>query len=564
MLSGLIIQNIALIDRVEISLGEGFNVITGETGAGKSILVDALGLLLGARADKELVRIGTAKACVEGIFLLSGKDNIQVCKEFGIEIEDEMLIIRREITADGKSMIRINGHAVTLSQLRAISMNLVDIHGQNEHQMLLITENHLQMLDRYAEDMLAEIKNDVKGAYETFRNVLKLRNEDWGNEEQRARKMDILRFQIDEIIDAAIYAGEKEELELEKKRLLSAESVREALESAHEALQPDGGAADGIGEALNALRRLVRIDEDYEELLSRLESAYYEIADVSQECADNAESLDADPQRLDQIEERLETIKNLCRKYGPTAEDVDAFLKKAQHELEFLENCDERMQKIEQDYQQSRLHLYRKSKRLSELRRKAAAIFEEEISMQLAELGMKNAKFSVSFSPLQEEEQADFTVNGIDKCEFLFSANLGQPLKPLSKIISGGEMSRFMLGVKTVMAGRDFVPTMVFDEIDTGISGRMAQITAEKMSNIAKEHQVLCVTHLPQIAAMADRHFYIEKCIEDGNTKTHILEVNGNRRAEELARLVGGETSRYALQHAEDMIAYAQAYKKKV
>ncbi len=558
MLYSISIKNIALIDNASVTLEDGFNVITGETGAGKSILVDSLSLLLGERTDRELVRTGTDMAEIEGVFYVSKAVEDKVQSSLDTPLEDGMLIVRRVITKDGRSTIKANGRTVTLSCLRDAMANLVDIYGQHEHQALLRRENHIDFLDNYALKSLAEAKDICAKRFDEYQEIKKQLEFNWGDPAQRERRMDMLCFQIDEIDAAQLEIGEEEELLKRKKTLQNAEYIMQTLEQVHYALSGEGGGCEALSVSAKDLENLTDKDDSFAELAQRLRSLSYEAEDIASEISsamDRMDSIDS----LEAVEDRLQLIRDLKRKYGSNIHEILQFACDARQELDKLQNAGDIIQKLEKAMDKALSELHKASKELSEQRRIAAKKLESELANELAQLGMKSAVFSVSFAPIpQMSNDTLYTPNGFDDLEFMFSANLGEPQKPLVKVISGGEMSRFMLAVKSIMADNDNIGTMVFDEIDTGISGKMAQVTAEKMAQIAKKHQVLCVTHLPQIAATASTHFYIEKTESGGNTRTCLTLLDDDMRVQEIARLTGGECTDAAIAHAKEMLLKAK------
>ncbi|MDD6204308.1 MAG: DNA repair protein RecN [Firmicutes bacterium] len=560
MLYSLSIKNVALIDNITVCFSDGFNVITGETGAGKSIMVDSLNLLLGDRTDRELVRTGTSAAEIEGVFCVRDKNTARVAEALDIE-PDDTLIIRRTVTADGRSMIKANGRTVTLSALKRAMRYLVDIYGQHEHQTLLRKESHLELLDSYAQSGLKDALRLCGECYAEYSDIYGRLHADWGSPGERERRMDILRFQIDEIEAAGLTPGEEEELQKEKRRLANAEYISQNLQLAHEALNgEEGGACEALAVAVKALEEISRRDGSFEPLLERLRSVCYEAEDISSEL-DGAEDIEDPAARLEQVEDRLQLIKQLCRKYGADIAEVNGFAAAARLQLEELANAEETVRRLTAQCAEARSRLYKACAELSRLRREAATRLESELDTQLKVLGMKSAVFKVRFEDMPREETANYRADGFDEAEFMFSANLGEPLKPLVKVISGGEMSRFMLAFKSIMADSDEIETMVFDEIDTGISGKMAQVTAEKMAVIAASHQVLCVTHLPQIAAMASAHFFVSKSEDGGKAVTRTETVEGMDREREIARLAGGEVTDIAVAHAREMLKRAEEFR---
>ena len=554
MLQQLSIKNIALIEELSIELESGFNVLSGETGAGKSIIIDSLNLVLGERADKDLVRSGTQKARVEAIFTVSSNVR-ELLDEAGIECEDELLIISRDISADGKSICRINGTAVTLSCLKKVADKLADIHGQHEHQLLLNSESHLAFLDSFGGRAVKEQKENVKRAYTYYKACQEKLNGDWGTQEERARRMEMLEYQINEIENADIVPGQEEELRQRREILAHADKIIEVLTQTQRTIKDS--ALDSIRSASNALENISAKGENYARLSQRLESAFYELEDIAQELENETDAVEADPYELERIEDRLALLKKLYRKYGNDEEEVLKYLDAAVEEAERLKNAEETIAELERQAAQFKEEYDRQAAILSELRHDTAIAFEDRIQLELEQLGMKNAALEVDFS-----EEPIFTAEGMDRVEFLFSANAGEPVRPLSKIISGGEMSRFMLAMKSVAADDAMLPTMVFDEIDTGISGQGAQVVAEKIAGLAQKHQVIVITHLPQLASMADCHFLIKKQSDGVRTRTEVIKMNARQRVSEIARLSGGNETSLALERAAEILAQADQFKK--
>lgn len=554
MLQQLSIKNIALIEDLTIELESGFNVLSGETGAGKSIIIDSLNLVLGERADKDLVRSGTQKARVEGIFAVD--DGVcELLEDAGIECEDGILIVLREISADGKSICRMNGTAVTLSSLKKIADKLADIHGQHEHQLLLDSESHLAFLDSFAGSGVLEQKENVKRAYTYYKACKEKLDGDWGTQEERLRRMEMLAYQMDEIEKAQVVPGQEEELRQRREVLTHADKIMGTLGQARHMLAD--AALDAVRGANSLLEEVADKGEAYLELNQRLESAFYELEDIAQEIEKEADGVEADPYELEQIEDRLAQLKKLYRKYGSDEESVLKYLDDAAEEVQRLKNAEETIAELERQAAQFRAEYDRQAAVLSELRHDAAIAFEDRIKTELEQLGMKNAVLEVDFA-----DEPIFSPEGADTVEFLFSANAGEPVKPLSKIISGGEMSRFMLAMKSVAADDAMLPTMVFDEIDTGISGQGAQVVAQKIAGLARRHQVLAITHLPQLASMADCHFLIKKQSDGVRTKTEVVKMEHGQRVSEIARLSGGSETSLALERAEEILAQAEAFKK--
>ena len=556
MLQQLSIKNVALIEELSIEFESGFNVLSGETGAGKSIIIDSLNLVLGERADKELVRSGMQKARVEGIFTVN-EGICELLEEAGIECEDEFLIISREISVDGKSVCRMNGSAVTLSCLKKIADKLADIHGQHEHQLLLNKDSHLAFLDSFAGNAVWEQKENVKRAYAYYKACQEKLNGDWGTQEERTRRMEMLEYQINEIEKADIVPGQEEELRQRREVLLHADKIIGVLAQTQHTIQDN--ALDSIRAADSALEEIADKGEKYSLLSQRLESAFYELEDIAQELEAAADTVEADPYELERVEDRLAQLKKLYRKYGSDEESVLKYLDDALAEAERLQNAEETIAELERQATQFKAEYDRQAEILSALRHDAAIAFEDRIQSELEQLGMKNAMLEVEFS-----EEPVFLPEGKDQVEFLFSANAGEPVKPLSKIISGGEMSRFMLAMKSVAADDVMLPTMVFDEIDTGISGQGAQVVAQKIAGLSRKHQVIAITHLPQLASLADCHFLIKKNSDGIRTKTSVVKMDDRQRTSEIARLSGGAETSLALERAAEILMQAKEFKEKL
>ncbi len=558
MLQQLSIKNIALIEDITIDFNNGFNVLSGETGAGKSIIIDSLNLVLGERADKELVRTGTPKARVEGIFSIENNKNIiELLEENGIENEEDMLFIVREISAEGKSVCRINGNLVTLATLKKIADKLADIHGQHEHQLLLNPDSHLAFLDSFGGEEILKQKENVRIAHTYYKTCIDKLNGDWGTPEERSEKIEMLEFQINEIEQAEIVIGQEQDLKERADLLNNSDKIREALiETAN---LTGGNALDEIRSGCSVFSKISSVNDEYASLFERLESAFYEIEDISSELKNLSNQVDADPYELERIEDRLALIKKLYRKYGNSEEEVLKYYDEACEELDRLVNAEHTIEELEKQAEQFKTEYFRQADKLSELRHDVAINFEDRIKDELSQLGMKNAVLEVDFY-----DNETISPIGYDDVEFLFSANVGEPVKPLSKIISGGEMSRFMLAVKSVAADDQMVETMVFDEIDTGISGNAALVVAHKIAGISKNHQVIAITHLPQLASMADVHFLIKKQSDGDRTYTEVSEMNFEERKKEIARLAGGAETTLALERASEIIKAANEYKKSI
>lgn len=564
MLSRLIINNIALIETLDIELNPGLNVLTGETGAGKSIIIDSVNLALGDRGSRDLISSGKQKARVEAFFDMGEGEAAEKLRaqlaEMGIECQDDELIIVREITATGKSLCRVNGEIVTLSALRELTDSLVDVHGQHEHQSLLDPKKHIGILDAFKEKQIAPVCTELNGVYEKYRSVVNRLNSGFVSAEERERRLDILSYQIKEINKADLSEGEEEAIEEELKLLSNAEKINNALERGGELLSGDNGALDKLRSAASELSDISDLSEQYNELFTRLDSAFYELEDASYQLRELHYGFEYSPERLNELEHRLDRITSLKRKYGGSVSAVLEFRDKAQQELNELTGADELRAKLSLEKASLEKKYSAAAAKLTELRTAAAKELKAGVNAELRELGMEKAVFDVSFRKIGGEPRR----NGMDEVEFMLSANMGEPLKPLSKVASGGELSRIMLAIKTVCAGSDGTPTLIFDEVDTGISGRTAVKVGERLSLVSKAKQVLSVTHLPQIAAFADCHLLVEKHAEGERTVTNLRRLLENERRTELARIMGaGGSGESAVAYAGELIAEAEGFKAK-
>ncbi len=546
MLFNIDIKNVAVIENISFAPQSGMSVLTGETGAGKSVLIDCINMLLGARINKNLVRFGESRALVSGAFSIS-EELSNLLLEAGIEADDE-IIINREITEDGKSIARINGNMVTASFLREIAPYLIDIHGQHDNQMLLNPSKHIDFLDSYAD--LYNLRNEYNELYnelKTVNNEIEALNY---NEQERLSKIDLLKYQTEELIKADLKDGEEKQLKEESVLISSAEKLCEKVLIAYSNLYDnDNNAYDCINMAIKALGEVSGIDKSLSQIYEKLSDALYTVEDAASELRSFADKTEFDEERLDEISERLDLIKKLERKYGTTIKDCLLFLENASKELDSLINSDEKTEELIKKRNEIIKSMTTMSHNLNEKRKKAAAQLSEKIESELHELEMPKAEFSVNINTSDE-----FRPYGTDIVEFMISANPGQPLAELSKIASGGELSRVMLAMKSVLSD-DGADTLIFDEIDTGVSGNAALKIAKKLSALGKTKQVICVTHLPQIASIADNNFKIEKTADDNTTKTQISLLSYDERLQELARMIDGENiTKASLEHAKEML----------
>lgn len=557
MLTELAVSNFALVEGVRLSFGSGLAILTGETGAGKSILLDALGMALGGRVGAESIRHGASKARVEAVFAVENPDArfLELLESAGIEAEEGTLILTREISAAGKSTVRINGRAATISTLRTVGDALVDIHGQHEHQSLLAVERHGDILDAWCGAEVAKQKSVVAGLYAKATATAKELETLRADARERVRSLDLLGYQCEEIDTAAPRVEEEEELDTERTRLASAERLFAAAGGAVDALRggegrgASTGAVDLLGKAVREIEGAATFDETLAPLLETLQGALYAADDAARDVRAYRDGVEFNPQRLEQIETRLDTLKTLKRKYGETLEEVIAYRAEIGERLETLTNAEERIAELVASEMTARSELTRECAKLTKLRQKGAKPFAEAILRELKDLAMAATRFSAAVEPKEP------TRTGADAIEFLISPNPGVPLKPLAKIASGGEISRVMLAMKGVLSRVLSVPTLVFDEVDAGIGGRTGTVLGEKLANLSHTAQVLCITHLPQVAARGAKHFQIEKRAERGETIVSVRELTGDDRVKEIARMLGGEETDTVLTHAREMLA---------
>ena len=548
MLRLLHIENIAVIERAEISFDKGFNILTGETGAGKSIVIDAISAILGERAYRDMIRTGASKASVQAVF--SDVPKLPWFEENGVE-HDEELVIHREIFLDGKNICRVNGILVNVTVLRKLGVQLINIHGQHDSASLFDEENHLHFLDSFADN------KSLRHSYSNkFQAVSELRHQIQRmtmDEGEKLRRMEALRYQIEEISKANLTAGEDEALEQRRKLLQNAEKLSDGIEEATACLYGDDdadGAASLLAQAHRSLGKLSRYTDSYHTLYSRVEDLMYQVQDVAEEVRDALGDLSYSADELEQIESRLDVIHRLRRKYGVTCADILEYLEKAKEELDRIEFADDHLERLKVKLKKAEKEAWDSALTLRDNRRAAAEAMSARILTELSQLDMPRVQFQCHF------EELELTANGADAVAFYMSANAGEALKPMSKVASGGELARIMLAMKNVLAERDQVATLIFDEVDTGVSGRAAQRVAEKLKAVAAHKQVLCVTHLPQLAALADTHLLIVKEERQGRTYTSVTPLDFEGRKRELARIIGGANiTEITLKSAEEMLS---------
>jgi DNA repair protein RecN (Recombination protein N) len=551
MLSELTIVDFAIIDRLRLQLAPGFNVLTGETGAGKSIIIDAVGLLLGGKADSDTVRAGCDRALVEGVFDRPMSPELRALLiENDLENEDDpnRLWLAREVRSGGRSTARVNGRSVPSSLLREIGDLLIDIHGQSEHLSLLRPREHVNLLDRYAGTW--EQRQAFTSLVAQLREVRRELGELLKSEAELARRADMLKFQIEEIRSAKLKSGEDDELSIEQKRLANAETLAALADDAYAALYEGNGetpaALDALAKAQKAIAGLAKIDPQFAEHGSTIESVTAQIDDLAHEVRRYREAIEYSPKRLDAVEDRLDLVKRLKRKYGGAIHEVIAFAERAEQELSTLEHSGERIAELREEEERLLREIGRVGKDLSDARKAAAEKLSAGIEAELNDLRMAGARFAVEqkWEPAENGAYVDgqrvgFDATGIDRVEFLVAPNVGEGLKPLVKIASGGETARLMLALKTVLSRADQTPTLIFDEIDQGIGGRVGSTVGQKLWGLSKNHQVICITHLPQLAGYGDAHFKVEKSSEGDRTITHVATLNDKARVDELAQMLG-------------------------
>lgn len=545
MLESLRIKNFAIIEELFLDFKEGMTVLTGETGAGKSIIIDAVGLLAGGRGSTEFVRFGAKKCVLEGEFSYRpSADLLALLSEHEIEHDTNTLLIQREIFTSGRTVCRINGSIVTIAVLKEIGSHLIDIHGQNEHQELMVTENHSHLLDYFGPKELMNLKKEYQKVYHDYKQLTKEREQWVFNEQELAQRLDILRYQVDEIEAAQLHPNEEEELLEEEKKLANHQAIVEALSSSYAALQGEEySGLDSVGQAMEKMAAVRNIDESFKQISESLSTAFFQLQEAASDIYSELDGLEYDEERLNEIETRLNFIQQLKRKYGNSVEAILDHFEKSEKELKGLENREEQVDGLSKKIKAAKNEARQLAEKLSAVRKETAALLESSIQEQLKELYMEKVKFQVAFKGAEAAEDAEppLTEQGIDKIEFFVSTNPGEPLKPLSKVASGGELSRMMLAMKTIFSQSQGITSIIFDEVDTGVSGRVAQAIADKIYSVAKHSQVLCITHLPQVAAMADQHLYIKKTTDDERTQTSVERLLETNRVEEIARMLSGD-----------------------
>ncbi|MBC2236280.1 DNA repair protein RecN [Listeria innocua] len=561
MLQEMTIKNFAIIESLSLTFQEGMTVLTGETGAGKSIIIDALGLLVGGRGSTDFIRHGEERLELQGLFALA-EDNL-ACRnallENGIDASDDMVVLERSLFRSGKNSCRINGKLVTTVLLRQIGSKLIDIHSQHEHQELMNEEFHLSLLDRFAADKIKPALTKYQTNFKEYQTILREWQNWTKNERELAQRLDMLRFQQQEIENANLQAGEEDRLLEQKNVLANFEKLNENLQGAYTAIQGEPGGLEFIGEAMRQMEAAASIHTDYKAVSEAISSSYYMLEDSMSQIRQSLDQLEFQPEELNQIESRLNDLNQLKRKYGKTIEDIIQYEKEISTEMEKLTDSESHVGHLETKMATLKTELTKQASTLTDIRKKAATTLEKQIKQELNQLYMEKAIFSVHF----ESDKTELMESGQDSVVFYMSTNPGEPLKPLAKIASGGELSRMMLALKTIFSRHQGITSIIFDEVDTGVSGRVGQAIAEKIYAVSVGSQVLCISHLPQVAAMANHHYYITKKVQNKRTTTSVTILKGEQKVEEISRMIAGiEVTELTKQHAKEMIQQAEKVKQ--
>ncbi|WP_283581965.1 DNA repair protein RecN [Ligilactobacillus hohenheimensis] len=556
MLQELEIHDFAIIEQLNVTFHDQMTVLTGETGAGKSIIIDALGLLAGGRGRSEFIRKGASKAVLRGLFVVpTNATAVQELTDRGIPVSDGEILLERDLTRTGRNVCRVNGTLVNLATLRAVGERLIDIHGQNEHQELMRPETHLGLLDEYARET-RQLREQYQAAYKDYEQQQRALNQRKKDEQAWAQRLDMLDFQVKEIEAAHLKPGEEEELAAEKERLVNYQAIHDALEHSYQLLNGQADVLGNLGTAMDELEQVAQYSDRLTQISEAVNAAFYSLQDVERDIADERDDSAWDEDRLDEIEQRLDVIHQLKRKYGDSVSAILEYYEKIKRELATMQEGDADLQSLEQDVQAAKEKATGLADQLTAAREKAARRLEQAVHAELAALYMDKVVFEVRF------RKDGLTPSGQDGVEFYVQTNPGEEMGPLAKIASGGELSRIMLALKTIFAHRKNVTSIIFDEVDTGVSGRVAQAIAEKIHQIATNSQVLCITHLPQVASIAQHHYYIEKAVHAGRTTTHLTVLNDTQRVDEIARMLAGSTvTPLTQEHAREMLAATQKEK---
>lgn len=562
MLLELSITDFAIIEHLDIEFQSGMTVLTGETGAGKSIIIDAVGLLVGGRGSHDLIRTGAKKSIIQGNFILSNDNpTYQILDELGIDHSDGNVIIEREIFASGRNSCRVNGMMINIATLRRIGETIVDIQGQNEHQELMKPERHIQLLDDFAEDEIKPILAAYQNDYDQFVKLQEIDEKKHQNEKEWAQRVDMLKFQIKEIEAADLHENEDEELTAERDRLNNFQKIHDALLNSYEGISGDDNSSlDAIGTSMSSMQDIEDLDPDFKQISDDLSGAFYTLQDVASQISDQLNNLEFDQDRLDQVQVRLTTIHQLKHKYGDSVDQVLQYLQKIKAELREMSGDAADNDDLEQQLATIKQALIKNAKKLADIRRRYAKELERAVHQQLRDLYMDKAVFEVHF-----KQNTTLNRMGADQVAFYIQTNPGEKMLPLVKSASGGELSRIMLALKTMFAKAAGVTSIIFDEVDTGVSGRVAQAMGNKIYTISTKSQVLCITHLPQVAAMSDHHYFIQKQVHDGRTVTTINELNQAESVSEISRMLSGTAiTKLTKEHASELIRLADEEKAKI
>lgn len=560
MLQELAIKNFAIIDALTISFDGGMTVLTGETGAGKSIIIDAVGLLAGGRASSDLIRHGENKTVVQGLFEMPDTPYLfDLMNDYGITPDRDQVVLQRELSNNGKNVTRVNGTLVTVAVLREIASHLIDIHGQNEHQELMNPQKHLYLLDQFGDESLAALLHAYEESYAEYQQIQTERSNLMLDEQQNIQRIDLLTFQINEIEQANLTDDNEEAALIEERNLLANyQRILQGLTTLYAVLQGDeGNVIDQVGIGLEAIQRIESFGKNYQDLATNISESFYQLQDAAATIRNEMDEMSYDEGRLNEIELRLETLKQLKRKYGSTIKEIKAYYEAIVVELDMISNKESYLNQLQKRYDKAYVILIQVGADLTKKRREMGRKLEIEVQNQLKELYMDKATFQVVF-----KEQEAIRSNGLHDVEFYIAPNVGEPPKPLAKIASGGELSRMMLAIKTIFTQTQGITSIIFDEVDTGVSGRVAQAIANKIHVVSEHSQVLCITHLAQVAAISDQHFFIEKAVIEERTYTHVEKITGTKRTAEIARMLAGtEITDLSIAHAEELLNLAKKEK---
>ncbi|WP_373706167.1 DNA repair protein RecN [Jeotgalibaca porci] len=560
MLQELAIKNFAIIDALTISFDGGMTVLTGETGAGKSIIIDAVGLLAGGRASSDLIRHGENKTVVQGLFEMPDTPYLfDLMNDYGITPDRDQVVLQRELSNNGKNVTRVNGTLVTVAVLREIASHLIDIHGQNEHQELMNPQKHLYLLDQFGDESLAALLHAYEESYAEYQQIQTERSNLMLDEQQNIQRIDLLTFQINEIEQSNLTDDNEEAALIEERNLLANyQRILQGLTTLYAVLQGDeGNVIDQVGIGLEAIQRIESFGKNYQDLATNISESFYQLQDAAATIRNEMDEMSYDEGRLNEIELRLETLKQLKRKYGSTIKEIKAYYEAIVVELDMISNKESYLNQLQKRYDKAYVILIQVGADLTKKRREMGRKLEIEVQNQLKELYMDKATFQVVF-----KEQEAIRSNGLHDVEFYIAPNVGEPPKPLAKIASGGELSRMMLAMKTIFTQTQGITSIIFDEVDTGVSGRVAQAIANKIHVVSEHSQVLCITHLAQVAAISDQHFFIEKAVIEERTYTHVEKITGTKRTAEIARMLAGtEITDLSIAHAEELLNLAKKEK---